>query len=103
VPAAPLSVSASAVRLSSTRPTAGSAVTASVRVAQGAVPVRPSRVGCRGSVGSVKLTGRPAAALGRASCTYRPPKTAKGQRLRGVIAFTAQGQRFTRRFSTTLR
>jgi hypothetical protein len=100
---APVVVSASAVRLSAAKPRAGSLVTASVRVTAGGSAIKPSKVACSGTVGGVKLAGKPRAAAGRATCTYRPPKTAKGKRLRGAISFTARGKRFTKRFSATLR
>lgn len=102
-PPAPVVVSASTVRLSAAKPKAGSPVTASVRVTAGGAPIRPSKVACGGTVAGAKLAGKPRAAVGRAMCTYRPPKTAKGKRLRGAISFTARGKRFTKRFSATLR
>jgi hypothetical protein len=102
-PPAPVVVRASTVRLSAAKPKAGSAVAASVRVMAGGTPIKPSKVACSGTVGGAKLAGKPRAAVGRATCTYRPPKTAKGKRLRGAISFTARGTRFTKRFSATLR
>jgi hypothetical protein len=96
-------VSASRVSLSPTKPKAGSAVTASVRVLAGGVPVRPTRVRCAGTVAGMRLAGTPRAAAGRASCVYRPPRGAKGKTLRGTIAFRAATTNVTRRFSIKLR
>jgi hypothetical protein len=96
-------VSASRVSLSPTKPKAGSTVTASVRVLAGGVPVRPTRVRCAGTAGGVRLVGTPRAAAGRASCVFRPPRSAKGKALRGTIAFRAGTTNVTRRFSIKLR
>ena len=96
------SVAASTVRLTPVKPKAGSAVTATVRVAAAGTPVRPVRITCSGSVGGATLKGTPRAGSGSATCLYRPPKTAKGKTLRGTISFTAREKRFTKRFSTKL-
>jgi hypothetical protein len=95
-------VSTTAARVTPAKPKAGGAVTASVRVRAGGAPVRPTRVACAGSIGSAKVRAAARAASGTASCTFRPPAAAKGKVLRGSIAFTAQGQRFTKRFSARL-
>jgi hypothetical protein len=96
-------VSASRVSLSPARPKAASPITASVRVLAGGAPVRPTRVRCSGSVGGTRLAGTPRAAIGRATCVYRPRARAKGKTLRGAITFRAGTTNFTRRFSVTLR
>lgn len=95
-------VTASAARVTTTNPRAGSVVAASVRVSTGGAAVRPTRVACTGSIAGTRLTGAPAAAAGRATCTYRTPRGARGKVLRGSISFTARGQRFTKRFATRL-
>lgn len=102
-PPAPVLVSASATRLSPAKPKAGSLVTATVRVTAGGISLKPGNVRCSGTVGGVKLAGKPRAAAGKATCAYRPPKTAKGKTLRGAISFNARGKRFTKRFSAKLR
>lgn len=96
-------VSASRVSLSPTKPKAGSAVTASVRVLAGGVPVRPTRVRCSGTVGGTRLAGTPRAATGRATCVYRPRASARGTTLRGTIALRVGTTNATRRFSIRLR
>jgi hypothetical protein len=96
-------VSASAVKLSPLKPKAGAAVTATVRVVAGGVPIRPSAVRCTGVAGVAKLRGTPRATVGSASCAYRPPKTARGKRLSGAIELIARGEPFTKRFSAKLR
>jgi hypothetical protein len=96
-------VSASAVKLSPAKPKAGAAVTATVRVAAGGDPVRPTAVRCTGAAGAAKLRGTPRATVGTASCAYRPPKTARGKRLSGAIELIARGEPFTKRFSAKLR
>ena len=95
-------VSASAARVMPARPRAGRAVTASVRVSAGGAAVRPTRVACTGSIGSFRLRGTPRAGRGAASCAFRTPAAAKGKVLRGSVAFTARGQRITKRFSVRL-
>jgi hypothetical protein len=93
---------ATAAKLTPAKPKAGTAVVASVRVQAGGAPVRPTRVACIATVGSLKLRGTPRAASGQALCTFRTPRTANGKLLRGSVAFTARGQRFTKRFSERL-
>jgi hypothetical protein len=96
-------VSASRVNLSPTKPKAGSPISASVRVLAGGAPVRPTMVRCSGSVGRTRLAGTPRAAIGRATCVYRPRARARGMTLRGAITFRAGTTNVTRRFSVTLR
>jgi hypothetical protein len=96
-------VSASAVKLSPSIPKAGAAVIAKVQVTAGGAPVRPTGVSCTGKAGATKLKGTPRAAVGTATCAYRPPKTAKGKRLSGAIELVARGEPFTKRFSAKLR
>ena len=93
---------AGAVKLSPARPKAGSTVVASVRVTRGGSPVRPTGVGCTGSIGKVKVKGRARAASGVASCLFRTPKAAKGKALAGSVSFRAGGAAFTKRFATML-
>jgi hypothetical protein len=93
---------ATAARLTPAKPKAGTAVVASVRVQADGAPIRPARVACIATVGSLKLRGTPRAASGQAICTFRTPRTANGKLLRGSVAFTARGQRFTKRFSARL-
>ena len=83
--------------------TAGSIVTASVRIVLGGRPVRPTRVTCAGRLGRATLRGVPKATRGKASCTYRTPIAAGGRTLRGAVAFTARGTRYVRRFAVRLR
>ena len=83
--------------------TAGSTVTASVRIVLGGELVRPSGVRCTGTIGDTKVRGVPKAKRGLASCVYRTPRTAKGKTLRGTVSFTARGERYVRHFSARLR
>jgi ribose/xylose/arabinose/galactoside ABC-type transport system permease subunit len=82
---------------------AGSTVTASVRIVLGGTPARPVRVTCTGTIGGAKVRGVPKATQGKASCTYRTTTAAKGLTLRGVVSFTARGERYVRRFAVRLR
>jgi hypothetical protein len=93
---------AGAVKLSPPRPRAGSVVTATVRVSRDGAPVRSTRVSCTGAIGAGKVKGTARAASGTASCSYRTARSAKGRTLRGSVAFTAGGQRFSTRFSAKL-
>lgn len=83
--------------------TAGSTVTASVRIVLGGKLVWPSGVRCIGTIGDAKVRGVPKAKRGLASCIYRTPRTAKGKTLRGTVSFTARGERYVRRFFARLR
>ena len=82
---------------------AGSIVTASVRIVLGGDLVRPTGVTCAGTIGGERVRGVPKAIRGKASCTYRTPRTAEGKTLRGAVAFTARGERYVRRFAARLR
>ena len=82
--------------------TAGSIVTASVRIVIRGRRVRPTRVTCAGRLGRARLRGVPKATRGKASCTYRTPIAARGKTLRGAVAFTAHGERYVRRFAVKL-
>ena len=95
-------VLASSVKLAPAKPKAGSVVRATVRVSSDGAPVRPTRVACTGVIGAVKVRGAARAASGSASCSYRTRRAAKGKTLKGSVAFTASGRRFTKRFSAKL-
>jgi len=82
---------------------AGSIVTASVQIVLGGKRVRPTAVTCAATVGGKKVRGVPKATRGRASCTYRTSIDARGETLRGAVAFTARGERYVRRFAARLR
>ena len=96
-------VVASAAKLTPASPKAGSTVVASVRVTRGGSPVRPVGILCSASVGGAKVKGGAKAASGVASCLFRTPKSAKGKRLTGSIAFRSAGKAFTKRFAVALR
>jgi hypothetical protein len=95
-------LSATAVRLSPTRPVAGSIVSARVGVAAGGRPVVPTAVVCSARIGQSKVSGTGRAVTGSAVCRYRTPRRA-GETLRGSVAFSATGQRVIRRFAIKLR
>jgi hypothetical protein len=97
------SVTAGAARLTPTPIRAGSIVTASVRIVLDGTLVRPTRVTCAGAIGVTKVRGVPKATRGKAACTYKTPRAAKGRTLRGSVAFTARGERYVRRFTARLR
>lgn len=96
------SVSASPVKLSPTKPKAGSTLVASVRVTKGGSAVKPTGVVCAASVGGAKVKGGPKSSSGVASCLFKTPKSGKGKTMLGSVSFTAGGQSFTKRFSTKL-
>jgi hypothetical protein len=93
---------ASGVKLSPTRPKAGSTVVASVRVTRGGSAVRPSGIACSASIGGVRVRGAPRAASGVASCLFKTLKSAKGKTMSGSVSFHAGGSSFTKRFATKL-
>ena len=90
------------VRLAPAKPKAGATVVASLRTTAGGNPTRPERVACSARAGRAKLKGVGRAGNGSATCTYRTPRSAKGELLRGAVSFTAAGGRYTRRFSAKL-
>jgi hypothetical protein len=96
-------VAAGAAKVGPAKPKAGWAVIATVSVAAGGTPVKPTWIRCAGTIGKTKLKGTPRAAAGSAKCTYRTPRSAKGKTLKGVVSLTAGGKSFTRRFSIRLR
>jgi hypothetical protein len=98
-----LAAIAGVAKVAPAKPKAGRAVTATVRVTAGGASVKPTKVACKGAIGKKKLKGKPRAAIGSAKCTYRTPRAAKGKRLKGSVAFTARGKRFTKRFAVNLR
>jgi hypothetical protein len=95
-------ITVSRARVTPAKPKAGARVSATVRVRAGGTAVRPTAIVCTGTAGSTKVKGIPKAALGSASCAYRPPLSAEGKTLRGAVAFSARGTRFTKRFTARL-
>jgi hypothetical protein len=93
---------ASKAKVSPAHPTAGSLVSATVRIIAAGPPVRPRALRCTGNLGRAKLSGTPRARSGTATCLYRPPHSAKGKTLRGVVSFTVGSTKFARRFSVRL-
>jgi hypothetical protein len=96
-------VTAGSVKLSPTRPKAGSTVVASVRVTRGGSPVRPLGIRCAATLSAAKLKGASRSASGVASCLFKTPKTGKGKRLAGSVSFRAGGASLTKRFAVRLR
>jgi hypothetical protein len=97
-----VSVSAGAVKLTPARRKAGSAFVATSVVTADGEPVRPSKVSCTGMLAGKKLTGKGSVSLGKASCRYATPKSAKGKTLAGSMKITARDKTITKRFSTRL-
>ncbi len=100
--AASAGVAVSAVKLTPSKPKAGSALVASAAVTADGSPVKPSKVVCAGTLAGKKAIGTGTAVTGRASCRYPTPKTAKGKTLAGSLKITARGKTITKRFSTKL-
>jgi hypothetical protein len=95
-------ITVSAPKLTPAKPKAEALVAATVRVTSGGNPVRPAGVACTGSIGSMMIRGKGRVSTGFATCSYRPPASAKGKTLRGSVAVTLRGQRLTKRFSARL-
>ena len=92
------------LKVSPARPKAGSVVSVRVfGITVGGDPVAPTGLGCSGSIAGKPLTGSARATVGKATCAYRTPMSAKGKRLRGVISFTASHTQLTKRFAVRLR
>ena len=99
--AAPV-LSASAAKLTPTKPVAGKAVSAIVQVKRDGAPVTPASVRCTSSISGVVLKGTPRARLGRAMCVYRTPRGAKGKLFKGAVSLSVGGQRIRKTFSARL-
>jgi Domain of unknown function DUF11 len=87
------------------KPKAGFALRVSFAVADAVTgkDFAPSAVRCAAVAGGVKVPARGSVAAGRATCTFKPPKSAKGQTLRGRISATAEGKLLKRSFAVRLR
>jgi hypothetical protein len=96
------STTASTVKITPTKPKAGSLVSATVRIVADGPPIRPSALRCTGTLLGAKMVSTPRAGFGTATCLYRPPSSVRGKTLRGVISFSVRNQKFVRRFSTKL-
>jgi hypothetical protein len=96
-------VVASGVRLVPAKPKAGAVVTARVGVSAGGEDVTPTAIACTATIGGKRVTGNPRAAAGAVLCRFRTPVGARGKLMRGAVAFTADENRITRRFSVRLR
>ena len=67
-------------------------------------PVQAGTTTCRATVaGSALRATSSAFSAGRASCTFRIPKTAKGKTIRITITVRSQGLAVTRSFSARIR
>jgi Domain of unknown function DUF11 len=91
--------------ISPATPRAGARFTVSFAVvdkATGAALV-PRAVNCAAVVAGAKVPVRRSVTGGRATCTFLPPRIAKGKMLRGSIAATAAGKRLRKVFAIRLR
>ena len=66
-------------------------------------PLVEGVVACTGRLGNRALAGTGRFAGGRAVCTFRLPKTARGKRLSGSVSVTFQGAQARRTFTTVVR
>ena len=94
---------ASTVRTSPARPRPGSRLTVSARVTRSdtGAAARSGDVTCRARIDGKRATGVGVYAGGRASCTFRVPRT--GRRIAGALALRADGITTTIPFSSRLR
>ena len=97
-----VTVAAGAVKLTPAKPKAGSALVASASVTANGDPVRPSKVRCTGTLAGKKVAGKGSTSLGKATCRYSTPRSAKGKKLAGSMAITARGKTVTKRFAAKL-
>jgi hypothetical protein len=102
-PVSATTISAGAATLAPARPRAGSTFAATVRVTVGGLLVFPTGVRCSAAIGGAKITGLGERRVGRASCHFRTPASARGKTIRGSVSFVTAGRRITRRFSAKLR
>lgn len=95
---------AGGVKLKPPRPMAGVTVVAAMsvwsRTDQETFPLDTGSVSCTAVIGKAKLPARGALSAGRATCTMKTPKTAKGKTLKGTMTASAGGAQLTRSFST---
>jgi hypothetical protein len=95
-------VSTSAAKLSPAKPVAGKAVSATVQVKTDGEPVKPTFVTCTAAIAGAMLKGTPRARLGKASCAYRTPRSAKGKLFKGAVSLRVSGQRIRKTYSARL-
>jgi Domain of unknown function DUF11 len=91
--------------VSPAKPRAGARFTVSFAVVDkvaGAALV-PRAVNCAAVVAGAKVPVRRSVTRGKATCTFLPPRIAKGKMLRGSIAATAAGKRLRKVFAVRLR
>lgn len=96
-------ISAGAATLTPTRPRAGSAFAATVRVTVGGLVVFPTGVRCSAAIGATKIRGVGERRAGSVRCGFRTPASARGKTIRGSVSFVTAGRRITRQFSAKLR
>jgi len=96
-------VSIGGVKISPARPKAGAVVTARVAVTAGGDAITPTSVRCAGKVGGKTVSSRAASSGGRATCSFRPARSAKGKTLHGSVTVVAAGATATRAFAVKLR
>ena len=91
--------------MSPAKPRAGARFTVSFAIVDRATgsALVPTAVNCVAVVAGAKVPARRTVTRGKATCTFLPPKTAKGKMLRGNIAATAAGKRLRNAFAIRLR
>jgi len=87
------------------KPRAGARFTVSFAVVDSATgsALMPRAVNCAAVIAGAKVPARRSAIGGKATCTFLPPRTARGKMLRGSIAATAAGKRLRKVFAIRLR
>jgi hypothetical protein len=91
------------LRLSPTRPRAGSTLTARLGFTAGGQSVTPDSVTCAATVAGKRVRATPSAASGAARCSIRTPRNTRGEALRGTLSLALGGATLTRRFTARIR
>jgi uncharacterized protein DUF11 len=91
--------------ISPTKPRAGARFTVSFAVVDklARAALVPTAVSCAAVVAGARIPARRSVTRGKATCTFLPPRNAKGKMLRGSIAATAAGKRLMKVFAIRLR
>ena len=101
---APPSLVVRSFRSSPARPRAGRRYTVSAAVTRSdtGAAIQSGRVTCRATIAGRSLTGRPALAGGRASCSFAIPASARGKTIRGSMTVVSGSLRKVQSFSAKI-
>ena len=91
--------------ISPAKPRAGAPLKVSYAITEQATgqALVPSAVRCSATLGAAKVGGRGSVRGARATCTFRPPSSARGKTMRGRVTATVAGTKLVKAFAVKLR